>query len=69
MNSLDADQVATHRRVHGRHHGCCVVRLLTVEAVRALPSDELAKLTLADTGIELMQRLLDASDRSGVPKR
>jgi len=54
--------------LHGLHHGRCVVRLLTVETVLALPSDELAKLTLADTGIELMQRLLDAFDRSGVPE-
>lgn len=44
---------------HGLYHGECAVRMLTRTEVLALPDSERRKLTLADTGKDLMLQLLD----------
>ncbi len=42
----------------GQYHGECLVRMLAPNEIAALPWDEQRKLTLADTGIDLMKFLL-----------
>lgn len=41
------------------YHGECAVRMLRRNEVLALPHSEKRKLTLADTGVDLMRELLD----------
>ncbi len=41
------------------YHGECAVRMLSRAEVLALPDGELHKLTLADTGMDLMRELVD----------
>lgn len=46
----------------GLHHGSCAVATLTEQQILGLPIAEMSKLTLADTGPQLMRALLAASD-------
>jgi hypothetical protein len=53
-------------------HGACVVKILSEAAILALPKFEREKFTLADTGPDLMRKLLLAADTHnlnfGAPK-
>lgn len=41
-------------------HTDCIVERFTHDEILALPESERVKLTLADTGVELMRKLVDA---------
>lgn len=45
----------------GLHHGGCAVATLSEQQVLALPAAERNKLSLADTGLQLMRALLAAA--------
>ena len=44
-------------------HGSCAVKGFTFEGLLQLPISEIGKLTLADTGVELMKRIIKAQSK------
>lgn len=44
------------------YHGGCLVQTMTHEQVLALPPEQISKLRLNETGVELMTKLLDQTD-------